>query len=127
MLQIITSDPELFSNNNVVFFTESGTAVGNGGLICALMSVIITPCATFYSIQSIALADYEEITEDNAISISFPTGLAQTEIVIHIIDDRLVEGTEWFLVHISCRSIDGFEIFAPTATINVADNDGVYM
>ena len=57
--------------------------------------------------------------------IVFPSGEARTTIEIPITDDMLVEGTERFLGQIvSGGGITNLHIFAPTATVDIIDNDG---
>jgi hypothetical protein len=56
--------------------------------------------------------------------ITFPAGSLQTEIEVPITNDRLVEGTERFLGQIiSGGGITGLDITAPTATVDITDND----
>ena len=67
-------------------------------------------------------------TRANAIPIIFPPGSTETQIEVPITNDQLVEGTERFLGQIvSGGSILGLDIFAPTATVNITDNDSKSM
>ena len=67
-------------------------------------------------------------TRANAIPIIFPPGSTETQIEVPITNDRLVEGTERFLGRIvSGGSIPGLDIFAPTATVDITDNDSKSM
>ena len=67
-------------------------------------------------------------TQANAIPITFPAGSTETVIEVLITNDRHVEGTERFLGRItSGGGISGLNIFAPTATIDIGDNDSKYI
>ena len=69
-------------------------------------------------------ADFSGTTRTNAVPIIFPNGPTIT-ISINITDDNLVEGGEYFSVHIILgENISDLVLFAPTATINIVDNDG---
>ena len=81
-------------------------------------SVLINPHAV----------DYTGYIRTNAIPIIFSPGRPETEIEVPITNDQLVEGTERFLGHIiSGGGIADLDIFAPTATVDITDNDGKSM
>ena len=64
-------------------------------------------------------------TRANAIPITFPSGSFETVIEVPITDDTMVEGTERFLGQIvSGGGIGDLIISAPTATVDIIDNDG---
>ena len=66
-------------------------------------------------------------TQANAIPITFPAGSIETVIEVPITNDRHVEGTERFLGQIiSGGGITGLDIFAPTATVDISDDDSKY-
>ena len=65
------------------------------------------------------------IAPANAIPITFPPGSHQTEIEVPITNDALVEVTERFLGQIiSGGGIADLDIIAPTATVDIRDDDG---
>ena len=79
-------------------------------------------------LHNIAQADFTGITQANALPIIFTGGSTQTTIEISINNDNLVERTEWFLGQIiSGGGISDLRIFAPTATVDITDNDGKYI
>ena len=70
-------------------------------------------------------ADFSGTTRANAVPIIFPSGPTIITISISITDDNLVEGGEYFSVHIILgENISDLVLFAPTATVNIVDNDG---
>ena len=65
------------------------------------------------------------IAQANAIPITFPPGSTETVIEVPITNDALVEGTERFFGQIiSGGGIDDLTITAPTATVDIRDDDG---
>ena len=65
------------------------------------------------------------ISRANAVPVTFPSGQVSTTISINITDDRLVEGSEQFSVHlVSGGGIADLVIFSLIAEVNIADNDG---
>ena len=72
----------------------------------------------------IAQSDFSGITQANAEPIIFTDG-PTVAISINITDDNLAEGGEHFSVHIiSGGNISNSDFFAPTAIVNIVDNDG---
>lgn len=73
----------------------------------------------------IAQADFAGITQANAVPIIFTGGSTLTTVEINIVDDQLVEGTEQFLGRIiSGGATSDLRIFAPTAAVDIIDDDG---
>ena len=65
------------------------------------------------------------IAQANAIPIAFPPGSTETVIEVPITNDALEEGIERFLGQIiSGGGIADLDIIAPTATIDIRDDDG---
>ena len=65
------------------------------------------------------------IAQANATPITFPPGSNQTEIEVPITSDTLAEETERFLGRIiSGGGIANLSITAPTATVDIRDDDG---
>ena len=68
--------------------------------------------------------DFNGITQATAQPIIFADGQPTTTVSINITGDHLAEDSEWFSVHIiSGGGISDLNIFAPNATIEIADND----
>ena len=68
------------------------------------------------------------VAQANAVPIMFPPGRTETEIEVPIINDRLVEGTERFLGRIiSGGGITDLNITAPTATVDIIDDDSKWI
>ena len=68
-------------------------------------------------------ADFTGITQANAEPIVFANGQPTTTVSINITDDNLAEGRKWFSVHIISGGVSDLHIFAPRATIEIADDD----
>ena len=75
----------------------------------------------------VAQADFTGITQANVVPIIFADGEARTTVEVPINNDNLVERTERFLGQIiSGGGISALRILAPTATVDIVDNDGIY-
>ena len=71
------------------------------------------------------MADFNETAAVNGIPIIFPAGQIKTTITVTITDDKLIEGTEHFFGQIQSDN-SSIVIFAPTATVNILDNDSKF-
>ena len=87
--------------------------------------MIINP--KLISLDKSHAVDYTGYTQANAMPITFSPGRLEAEIEVPITNDRLVEGTERFMGQIiSGGCIAGLDIFAPTATVDITDNDSMF-
>ena len=69
-------------------------------------------------------ADFTGISRENAIPIIFESGQTSTTITVPIVNDDRVEGDEQFMGHIiSGGGISNTEIYAPTASVTIVDDD----
>ena len=77
-----------------------------------------------YFNEFLGQADFTGIAQANAIPIIFEAGQTSTTVTVPITNDNRVEGDEQFFGQIiSGGGIPNIEIFAPTATVDIVDDD----
>lgn len=73
----------------------------------------------WYSFSPSAPGDYISLT----ISVAFPAGVREQSVVVSIVDDRVLENTESFMLELAPLS-NGVVVGRTAASVLIEDNDG---